>query len=69
MRDVTYKIEDYTAIACVTYEPLILWVNKDLGVTNAEEMVAYGQTNDVNIGQSGAGGLPDFAAQGCSDCP
>ena len=64
MRDVTYKIEDYTAIACVTYEPLILWVNKDLGVTNAEEMVAYGQTNDVNIGQSGAGGLPDFAAQG-----
>lgn len=58
-----YTAADFTPISRFTIAPLILGVNKDLGVRTVQDLVAYGKANPgkLNCSHSGIGGTPHTA--------
>ena len=61
---VKYTPADFTPITRFTISPLILAVNKDLGVRNVKELVAYAKAHEgkMNYSSSGIAGSPHMGA-------
>jgi tripartite-type tricarboxylate transporter receptor subunit TctC len=61
---VKYTPADFTPITRCTISPLILAVNKDLGVRSMDDLLAFVKANagKVNYASSGIGGTPHVAA-------
>ncbi|MGO4328992.1 Bug family tripartite tricarboxylate transporter substrate binding protein [Cupriavidus sp. 2TAF22] len=60
-----YTPADFTAITRLTVSPLILAVNKDMGIANLNDLIAYARKKgpgELNYSSSGVGGLPHIAA-------
>ena len=58
-----YKPTDFTPITRLTVSPLILVVNKDLGISNVKDLIARAkaQPGKFNYASSGLGGTPHLA--------
>jgi tripartite-type tricarboxylate transporter receptor subunit TctC len=61
---VKYQPADFTPITRLTVSPLVLAVNKDLGIGTVQELVAKvkAQPGKLNYSSSGIGGSPHIAA-------
>lgn len=61
---VKYQPTDFTPITRLTVSPLVLAVNKDLGIGSVQELVAKmkAQPGKMNYSSSGIGGSPHIAA-------
>lgn len=61
---VRYTPASFTPVSRLTVSPLILAVNKDIGVTDLKQLVAKAQANPgkLNYSSSGIGGSPHIAA-------
>ncbi|PZQ01372.1 MAG: ABC transporter substrate-binding protein [Variovorax paradoxus] len=61
---VKYQSTDFTPITRLTVSPLVLAVNKDLGIGSVQDLVAKvrAQPGKMNYSSSGIGGSPHIAA-------
>jgi tripartite-type tricarboxylate transporter receptor subunit TctC len=61
---VKYQSTDFTPITRLTVSPLVLAVNKDLGIASVQDLVAKvrAQPGKMNYSSSGIGGSPHIAA-------
>lgn len=61
---VKYQPTDFTPITRLTVSPLVLAVNKDLGIDSVQDLVAKvrAQPGKMNYSSSGIGGSPHIAA-------
>ena len=57
VREVGYSIDDFTPVAGLTTEPIVMVASKNSGVKNMEELLAKGT---VSYGFNGAGSLMEL---------
>lgn len=59
LNEVQYSIDDFKPVTGLTYEPIVMLVNKDAPWESLDDLIE--EEGRVSYGHSGAGGLPDLA--------